>query len=261
MKSLKDIVSNNNYIDGHIHLFNDWKNVVTDKRCVGFADVCFGRPENFTGENMIALYGNYIKNYLNKNTILLATGINAETAIDVYMKFPEIRGFGELKCKDDYHGAHLDKGTLDWVRPVLDFHLPTYVHYDINSKRIEELDELLKEYNTTPVVLCHFGMQRGKGGEYAQDSDKVFELVKDELYKRDNLWCDLSWSAGYYFADHKDKLKELPQDRIFVGTDYNPECEIAEATPDGYINHISSNTRTLASLIDSDKNIYNLFNM
>ena len=262
MKALKEIVSDNNYIDGHIHLFDDRKNLIIKKSCVGFADIRFDRPENFTGENMCALYNQYIKNYLNKNTILLATGLDAETAVKVYNRFPEIKGFGEMKCYDEYHGAYVDKGNLDWIRPIFEYiGIPVYIHFDINSKRITELDELLKDYPKTPVVLCHCGMKMDRGSNYAKDSDTVFEIIKDEMTHRENLWCDLSWAAGNYFTEHKDKLIELPQDRIFVGTDYNPECEISRTTSDKFINHMLSDARMLASMTNSDENIKRLFNI
>ena len=264
MKSFKDIINDNKYIDGHIHLFDDRKNVSMNKKCIGFADVFFDRPANFSGLNMVDLYSNYINNFMTPSITLLATGIDANTVIEVHKKFPDIiKGFGELKCYDTYHSFDVRKGNLDWIRPILDyniFDLPVYIHYDMRHSRLEELDKLLEDYPTIPIVLCHCGMVMDKGG-YADDSKEIFEMVKDEMLKKNNLWVDLSWAAGNYFTEHKRELEKLPHDRIFVGTDYNPQCEVSRTTSDTYLTHMYSNACELAGLVDSDKNIKTLFNL
>lgn len=221
----------NNYIDGHIHLF-DGKNqpIQPTGKCVGFADILFKHQNIYKGAKLIQLYKDYIKNYDTSNIYLLATGLTAEDVINLYKAMPDkIAGFGELKCYDKYGSEEvvdISFKRLDWVRKICDFNadlrLPIYLHYTLTDPRyFQRFSRFLNEYPNIPIVLCHCGMDiRQKDTKYDWEWTffKVLELLK--TYR--NLWIDISYTAYDFFAMNPGKITSLPMDRIIVGSDRSP---------------------------------------
>lgn len=221
------------YWDGHIHLFNhegilQSKIPTTFTHLVGFMDVVFSELDNYkTTSQVVGYYKNFIEeNKIKQDVTLLATGTTAKQALDVYKKFPNIiKGFGEFKCYDEYTNSKtgevekLPFGNLDWIRPVFEFdlplRLPIYIHWDLKTdKKFDGLDNLLSDFSTIPVVLCHCGMCK-KG-----DNEKVWERVISLMEKHTNLWVDISYTAFNFFLENPMRITMLPN-RVFLGSDIN----------------------------------------
>ena len=100
--------------------------------------------------------------------ILLTRPYEARTIEDIktiYEKYPKIiKGFGELKCYNEYKGEKVPYKKISFVRQVCRYsmdngNLPVYLHWDIcDEKDVQKLSKLLRDYPTVPVVLCHCGM-------------------------------------------------------------------------------------------------------
>ena len=231
MKTLKTYLTDNR-IDGHIHLF-DHSGVLSDKvnlnhcsKMIGFMDIQFMNLDKYEHDDVIKYYDDYIENYLTNNTILLATGKDAETVIDVYKKHPDvIKGFGELKCYPFFHdhlGNRYDLpfGNLDWIRPICEFdkdlRLPIYIHWSLYDDACKDaLIDLISSYPTIPFVLCHCGMS----DDNKPNKDQYDTIVKLTL-RFSNLFVDISYDALKFFIDNPVCLNAI-QGRYIVGTDLN----------------------------------------
>jgi hypothetical protein len=228
MKSLvsyimrKDVV-----IDGHIHLFN-WEESIVGKiphgnnpntKMVGFMDIEFDNIEKY---NTLRLYDEFIKNHYDPDFhILLATGTNIEDISEVYNKHKDIiRGFGELKCYDQYQGIPINYKKISLVRDVVKFsskngNLPVYVHWELNEKSdVVKFEKVLKDFPGVPIVLCHCGINE-KYSEYAYSAAQKLSRMYG------NLWLDISYVAINFFYEKPWLLLQLPSDRIFIGSDLN----------------------------------------
>lgn len=210
--------------DGHIHLFNHKKPLpqLIDKfeKRVGFMDIEYNDINNI---NVLDSYKNYIKNHWDKDKeILLATGITIEDIKDVYNKYPKIiKGFGELKCYDEYGELkNLPYKKIKFVRDVVEFSkkngaLPVYIHWEFtNPKDVEKFENVLKNYPSVPIVLCHMGMN-----EYNRDFAYTESNRLQHIYT--NLWLDISWDAADYFTNNPMLLNNFILDRVILGTDLN----------------------------------------
>ena len=127
MKNLYDSIIQDNFIDGHIHLFDhngiiDSTLIDTSKRCVCFADIAFRYLDRYKNGEIIKYYEYFINHYYNPTKhILLATGINSDEIIAIHKKYSQyIKGFGELKCYDKWKEGRLPYGNLNWIKPILD---------------------------------------------------------------------------------------------------------------------------------------------
>ena len=236
MESLKKYLTNNSECwDGHIHLF-DHSGIIYNyidlpkniTKFVGFMDIDFENIDKYEHNMVISYYDDFINNHYNKdNTILLATGKDCETMIDIYNKYPNIiKGFGELKCysyyNDDDKKIELPYGNLDWIRPLCEFNkalkLPIYIHwYVYDDDRKNQLDNLLTEYSSIPFVLCHCGLSPFK------NFDKQFEYITSLILKHSNLYVDISYSAAKYFNTRLNHISIL-KGKCFLGTDLNINC-------------------------------------
>jgi hypothetical protein len=261
MKSLYNTIIDNDKIDGHIHLFdhqfviNDYK-TLPDNDCVGFMDIDFEHLNKYDCQSVLQYYDNYINNYYTNNVTLLSTGIDVNTMIMTYDKYPNIiKGFGELKCYEKYTSASgktisLPFGNLDWITPLCDFNkslkLPIYIHwYVFNNDRKQELHNLLTQYPTIPFVLCHCGMSPFR------DYVKQYELVTDLLLTHNNLYVDISYECIFFFNEHPEYLRPL-FGRCLLGTDLNRKC-IVNKNDDKYIDAFNS----LYNINLNYKNTYN----
>lgn len=191
-------------------------------------DVDFTKLDQYDHDRVLGYYDTYIRKHLKSDTILLATGTDCDTMIDLYLKYPDsIKGFGEIKCYDhntDKNGntIRLPYGNLQWIRPLCDFNskvgLPIFIHWSVyNKDRKDELDRLLSEYPSIPFVLCHCGMSRH------YDIHSQYTRVMDLMLKHGNLYVDVSFDAAEFLLQHLDYLKTL-DGRCFLGTDLNPKC-------------------------------------
>lgn len=221
-----------NIYDGHIHLFSHRDAIMDNKgfnipsqydKVIGFMDIEFNDLDKYSHNDVIKYYDIFIKNYYDPSKmILLATGTDSKTAIDVYKKYPHIiKGFGEFKCYDHYVHGKLPFGSLDWVEDVckydIELGLPIYIHWDLkNIARIEKLEQLLNKYPTIPFVLCHCGMSDSCDNNFVFDN--IIKLCT--IYK--NLFIDISYSATNYFLAHLDNIKQLPPNKVLIGSDLNP---------------------------------------
>ena len=225
-----------NWIDCHEHLFN--KNDILEEWCilpmeykkiVGFADMVLDEPQNYDHDKMISYYDNYIQNYYDKTRhILLATGLDADTIIDIHRKYPGIiQGFGELKCYNTYSKHDVPYGNLDWIIPVLeynkDFNLPVYIHWDfINESSVNAFDTILSNYKF-PIILCHCGMGYPDG--IKGDPKFALHACNELQHKYSHLYFDISYSAAKYFNDNLEDIYILQKNRILFGGDANPSIK------------------------------------
>lgn len=234
-ESIRETIIGKPKYDGHIHLFDHrgilkWKKPENIQTMVGFMDIIFANEDEYkTSEQVVGMYQNFFDTHTPKcNEVILATGLTAKQAIDVYLKFPDkIKGFGEFKCYDKFtdHNNNdtvvkLNYGNLEWVRPVFTFdlplQLPIYIHYRMNTdKNIRELDELLTDFPTIPVILCHCGLKE------SGDIDLTYFALLNLMSKHPNLYVDITYTAIDYFIGNPNKLLSLPPDRIFTGSDIN----------------------------------------
>ena len=226
MKSLYTTISNDNKIDGHIHLFDhegiiDNSLIDTSKRCVCFADISFRYIDKYKGDNMISLYDKFINEcYDPSKHILLATGENHKDIISIYEKYPNtIKGFGELKCYGEYMHGKLPYGNTDWIMPVLEYNrnigLPIYIHYNLeDTERIVNFTSILNTYDF-PIVLCHCGMFDNCNYEL------IHETLVDLMNSHNNLYVDISYSAVDYYVNNPNKLLQFDNKRVIIGTDIN----------------------------------------
>ena len=239
MKSLYESILDNDKIDGHIHLFDhdgiiDSSLIDTSKRCVCFADISFRYIDRYKEAGLIDIYDEFInKSYDPSKHILLATGENAKDIIAIHKRYPDkIKGFGELKCYSEYMHGKLPYGNFDWIRPVLDYNkdlgLPVYIHYNLEDlKRVADLTHLLKEYNF-PIVLCHCGMYDGC------DNDLIHETLIDLMNSYNNLYVDISYTAVDYYLNNLNKLLQLDNKKVIIGTDINCVIERRIDNPSEY---------------------------
>lgn len=270
MKTLYDIIQSNNVepvdsnIDGHIHLFdhNGFINkslVDLSKKCVCFADIAFRYLEQYKNGEIINYYDNFIKRHYNPSKhILLATGITADEIIDIYKKYPQfIKGFGELKCYSEDIGGKLPFGNLKWIKPLLEYNvnicLPVYIHYNLDDDtKVSDFENLLKMYNF-PIVLCHCGMH--DDCDYVGIHYKILKLMNTY----NNLYVDISHDAIDFYIKNINKLLELNNSRVIIGTDINPAIGRVIDNPLQTANTIYDKFNTLNKLGDFNNTTKKLF--
>jgi hypothetical protein len=194
---------------------------------------------------------------------LLATGIDAATIIKLYKKYPQfIKGFGELKCYDRWKEGELPYGNLEWIRPILEFNkalnLPVYIHFNLDSiDHRNELEDLLKQYSSMPIVLCHAGMVDNKS-----INDEIHMFVLELLKTYNNLYVDLSTlkTRGYYLYN-TNKLLQLPVNRVIIGSDINPIAKEVLSNPEGFSKQCYAQLNKLSKFASYQSNIDKLFNV
>lgn len=229
MKSLFNYINKNN-IDGHIHFFSQdgciFDHISTPDqytKSIGFMDIDFKDLTLYNDKLVLSYYSNFINKYYDsKKHILLATGITPEQMIMLHKTYPNIiKGFGEIKCYEEWKHGDLPYGNLNWFKKLLDYNkqycLPVYIHWGIwSDDREEQFEELLKEYPEIPFVLCHYGLDK------RHDLNKSYELVTDLLLKNySNLYTDISYTATKYFIKHPDLLKSIKNTKVLIGSDIN----------------------------------------
>lgn len=244
-------------IDGHIHLFSH-RGLCKDSAAgvrVGFIDIEYDHIKDY--KDVVALYDQYLPQL--KNDIVLASGTDIETIKSIYKKHSDqIQGFGELKLYDSFKDEKLNYKKISLAREVVKFSseqitiLPVYIHYELtNHQEIKNLDKLLTDYPTVPVVLCHCGMNE-------ENKEFAYGTTKRLMSEHGNLWVDVSWAAGEFFAQNPMLLTQLDRDRVIWGSDFSPRLKAH-----GYISataeDILSWRDAISDYIDSDRNIKTLF--
>ena len=251
--------------DGHIHLFNSTKTLpeydfgeVGMK--VGFMDLEYDKKNL----QVVKSYERFIENDYKENTILLATGTTIEDIKTIYEKYPSfIKGFGELKCYDEYHGVKVPYKKIAFVRQVCRYSmnngsLPVYLHWEIcNEKDVQKISKLLRDYPTVPVVLCHCGMN-------ATNQSYAYTQVCQLMKQYQNLWIDISYDAMKYLGNYIMLLDGLDRDRVILGSDINIKLFGKSHDPEVEITQIRLKLDIIEGYLGRDKNeanIRKLFNI
>jgi hypothetical protein len=208
------------WYDAHIHLFNHIEPIKRPSgftKVVGFMDLEYDAEEI----DVIGAYDNFIQNDLTDDVILLATGVTIDDIKAVYSKYKAyIKGFGELKCYDEYKGEKVPYKQISFVKDVCELsskngNLPVYIHWDLNDQNdVDKIEEVLANYPNIPLVLCHSGMNES-------NMDFAYENAVRLQNQYDNLWIDISYSALDHLYDNIDKVIQYDPTRIIVGTDLN----------------------------------------
>ena len=251
-----------NKIDGHVHFFDsdqyvfDYTTPVFEKS-VGFIDVEPKRINKYT--NCIGQYDAFIENHYDSDTmILLAASTSAEDMIAIHKKYPKIiKGFGEIKCYDEWKGKPLKlKGLMqywDVFKYAGENNLPVYIHYSLNTDTdVQRLDKCLTKFPGTTFVLCHCGTD-----EFQEDKSVAIHSTITLMSNHSNLWTDISYTSLDYFSSNPMLLGQLPQDRIIIGSDINPVL-FNKGKDD---KTIYSKLQNIDKFVRSDANIKKLFHI
>lgn len=245
--------------DGHIHLFNSKQTLPehdfgeVGKR-VGFMDLEYDRKNL----QVVKSYEKFIENDYNDNIILLATGTTIEDIKTIYEKYPQIiKGFGELKCYDEYLGNKVPYKKIAFVRQVCRYStnngsLPVYLHWDIlNEKDVQKISKLLRDYPTVPIVLCHCGMnENNQSYAYTQ----VSQLMK----QYQNLWVDISYNAMWYLGNYIMLLDGLDRNKIILGSDINNKMFGKSHDPEVELTQIRLKLDIIEGYLGRDRNEMNI---
>lgn len=265
---------NPSFIDGHFHIFDIYRydNINTldicDK-CVCFGDIIISKLDKHN--NYEDLYSKWIDKCYNKNThILLATGVNAEQAINIHRNHPTIiKGFGELKCKDkdelNLYNIECEEDLTDLLRwdELIEYNnnykLPIYIHYTLNENNFKEFELFLTKCKNFPVILCHYGITMP---EYYKDKtwkeNDVFNKVNYLLSKYNNLYVDVSYGGASWIYYNK-KYDFIPINKCIFGCDINPTIlnNGKKDVIEEYINIYKFYMEKFGEI--NNKNIYKLF--
>lgn len=248
--------------DGHIHLFNSSKELPEydfNQKAVGFMDLEYDRKNL----NVVKSYERFIDKHYNNNIILLATGTTIEDIKTIYGKYPKIiKGFGELKCYDEYLGEKVPHKKISFVRQVCKFShsvgsLPVYLHWDIkDDSDVKKINHILEDYPDIPLVLCHCGMCEG-------NESFAFTQVCQMMLSHSNLWVDISYTAMDFFTSHIMLLNCLHWDRVVLGSDINNKIYGPNHNTEAELNSIYGKMSILRTYMkgsfSNEKNIRNLF--
>lgn len=270
MKSLINYIRNleDPQYDGHIHLFNHKESIVgkiphekyDGVKMVGFMDIEFDDIDNI---NIPASYRRFIHREYDKDKhILLATGITIEDISEIYYKYKGIiKGFGELKCYDEYKGNPIKFKKISFVNDVVKFsckngNLPVYIHWNFNNnKDVEKFESVLKKYPSAPIVLCHCGMSKKGYNDFAYS--QVCRL--GQMYS--NLWLDISYDALDYFFNKSSQLLQLPTSRVISGTDLNCKNYGPNHKFENEYNNTVEKMKIIQRFINTSNNLKRLFHI
>lgn len=251
--------------DGHFHAFNHKSNIESVNgydRAISFMDLEYDKKHI----PVVKSYDRFIQDgYHPYKHILLATGTTIEDIKTIYENHKDkIRGFGELKCYDEYLGEKVPYKKITFVNQVCRFSrsvgcLPVYVHWEItNEKDLNHFKRTLDIYSDIPVVLCHCGMNN-ENQTYAYT--QVCQLMKDHH----NLWVDLSYTAARFFSRNVMLLDALDKDKVILGTDANNKMYSKKHDTEAEILDIKSQLSVIENYIGgtqrNNNNITRLFSM
>lgn len=242
MNSLSDYL-NKPLWDCHIHLAGgDIPRI--SKNCVILANWL---PED---DPKVSLY-NMVKNVKCTNKDIVLLNGNSDEIQDS-LKDTSFKGIGEINVKKTY--TDFNNNIKTWkgfniLDKVLKDPRPLYIHWDLESEDVSQLESILKKYPNRKFNLCHLGYNHILGNEYAIDLFKC-------LQKRNpNLWGDISWDTLDLIMNMPDHLNGLDMNRILVGSDL---CRLApDDNPydDGILEKRRRQVKTLENTINTDFNI------
>lgn len=245
--------------DGHIHLFNSKQSLPehdfgeVGKR-IGFMDLEYDRKNLRVAQS----YDRFIENNYNESIILLATGTTIEDIKTIYEKYPKIiKGFGELKCYDEYKGEKVPYKKISFVRQVCRYsmdngNLPVYIHWDIcDEKDVRKLSKLLRDYSTVPIVLCHCGMNES-------NQSYAYTQVSQLMKQYQNLWIDISHTAIWYLGNYIMLLDGLDRNRIILGSDINNKLFGKNHDTEVELTQIRLKLDTIEAYLGRDRNTLNI---
>lgn len=216
MKGLKEFIFNNdNIIDCHFHGFGRFGNINPNSNVLLMVDNPTRRSyplSKYFEENTDML----------KKYPFLIIGCDFEETVNLYTKYPNCFGVGEVKVYKKYY-SELESNELlefenrDFLIDILESNIykPIFIHYDLNKENHKWLDEILAKYPDKMIVLCHCGINE------IFDKDEAFEIARDLQQKHSNLFLDISWVALKYFLENKHKLANLDNCRLLYGSDNN----------------------------------------
>jgi predicted TIM-barrel fold metal-dependent hydrolase len=172
--------------------------------------------------------------------------------IDMHKKWGNwIKGFGEIKCYNEWEGEELKLDRLseywDVCKYAGEHNLPIYIHFSLYDLATEKrFINLLKRFPQTTFVLCHCGMDE------KTDNDFCYQRVCKLMKEFGNLWTDVTWKAFDYYSGNPLKLNQLDLSRVILGSDQNKKSKEM-----GKIIKFND----LSCYINSDRNIKRLFNI
>ena len=258
-------------IDGHIHLFSDRRDEggnlimlptnLIPAQFVGFPDIEFDHE----CKTILPQYEEFLHRYERicraKLPRLLATSCNYDEIPLICEKYyEEIIGIGELKMYDTYNGRHIGRHNLSQLNDLMAWNggkYPVYIHYDIASRRdVQSFEKFVETNPSTNIVLCHCGISND-----VSNVDTALYVVPVWLQQYDNLYVDLTWGAAQHFSRCPNRVKELREDKLILGTDISPRsvyCVKPGVSPS--VDQINHTANILVPYVSaSDKNICRLF--
>lgn len=244
--------------DGHYHAFSHRGPTIIQVNgnglCVGFADIELDCPDKY--KDIPKMYDDMMPKCKNIG-VWLATGLTIKDIKEIYKRHPnEIKGFGELKLYNRFKNKQVDYKRISFAREVCEFsaecgNLPVYIHYELDDpKNVRVFDKLLTDFPDIPIVLCHLGISES-------NTEFAFNAAKKLAAEHGNCWLDISWDAAKYLSQNPMLITQLPQDRIFWGSDISQrliEHGFKSATMVDIMAWSSVNR-----YMHSDRNIRNLF--
>lgn len=226
MRTLYNYVNNlprHLIMDAHVHLFNEDVVEYPYKNIDGKV-IMVENSINHTDRKLLPYFDNFFKHSINTKDSVLCIGCDREDTYSIYKKYSDkFSGFGEVKCYKhciDTNGNILEYYDTNLLTSVFELGVnkPIFVHWDLNGKHDDEFEQILHDYPTAKIVLCHCGIN---------ELDDPYNAFKKACYlqtKYTNLWLSISWMALDYFINHMHQLSFIPiPDHTIVGTDFNPE--------------------------------------
>ena len=239
MKPLYDFITSQQQ-DCHIHLFDIHGSIKPcDPMGVGFPDISMRtEPELYTHDAVIEMYEKNINKF--PGYTILATAVEPRTAIDVLERF-NLRGFGELKCyTETKDGRPLPYKSESYWRPLFEYanehELPVWIHWSLLSDEDYcDLYDILAKYPKARFVICHCGIDGdNKLKKVNTTAVQCFERCLRLLKEHPNAYCDVSWTAAVFMAEHPQY--NLPEGKCVIGSDLNPHDYRED--PNAYIKNL-----------------------
>lgn len=259
------------HIDGHIHLFSDRRddqgNLIIlptnliPVQFVGFPDIEFDHE----CKTILPQYEEFLYRYERvcraRLPRLLATSrIYDEIPLICEKYCAEIMGIGELKMYNTYNGQHVGRHDLSQLDDLMVWNngkYPVYIHYDIVSHSdIRSFEKFTEINSSTNIVLCHCGISND-----VSNVNTVLSVIPIWLRQYNNLYVDLTWGAAQYFSRRPNRVKELPSNKLILGSDMSPRsvyCANPGVSPS--VDQIKYIAKLLAPYVSaSDENVCRLF--
>jgi hypothetical protein len=203
--------------DCHVHLFGV-NGIIPYKKPY---DNMIVMVENvLNDQDLMPCFDELFKKDLPKNIYPLCVGKDKEETKEIYNKYKDkFFGIGEIKAYKHYKNIknvekeHFDKSILE---DSIQYHLPIFIHWDLNGKHDDELYNIIKSNKDTTFILCHCGMN-----ELDNQVDSFNKAIEFQT-TLPNLWLDISWVTLDYLTKNTNELSkiEIP-DHVLTGTNHS----------------------------------------